>query len=354
MTRILLPTAPSTFAGVVAFALAVAPVWTASAEGAVPVSAEAQARFEAGVAALRSQDPDRYGLAYREFKAAYAESATWKILGNLGIAAHKIERHGEAIDALEGYLQRGQGEISAKEAAQVRRDLDVLYSEQAAVTLEVPEGTFWVTDTRTAETGPVINDYGPFEGRAQLRVRAGGHAFQVERPGSPGETWSITLLPGDAATHVFPMPEPAIDEPSELAGSAQLEDWTDVDQPSASHAASYALWGSGALGAVATTVMLVQASNIQSDADADFRRNCPGGAVEIDSVCGRTTPGDRNAANWRTAALVTGAGSLAAIIGGTVVYWLQGQSERDDASDQSSGRVSPWFSGRAVGLEGTF
>ena len=40
----------------------------------VPVSENASRRFSQGVRYLTSQDPGRYEKAYREFKAAYADS----------------------------------------------------------------------------------------------------------------------------------------------------------------------------------------------------------------------------------------------------------------------------------------
>ena len=58
----------------------------------MPVSENANRRFSQGVRYLTSQDPGRYEKAYREFKAAYEDSPSWKILGNLGIAAHDGHR----------------------------------------------------------------------------------------------------------------------------------------------------------------------------------------------------------------------------------------------------------------------
>ncbi|HYJ09195.1 MAG TPA: hypothetical protein VEX18_09295, partial [Polyangiaceae bacterium] len=65
----------------------------------VPISDNARAHFNAGVSLLQDPDGARYEEAYREFQAAYADSPSWKICGNLGITAMKLERDGEAIDA---------------------------------------------------------------------------------------------------------------------------------------------------------------------------------------------------------------------------------------------------------------
>src|SRR6266481_4578482 len=63
-----------------------------------PVTPEARTHFAAGVNLLRDPDGARYEEAYREFKAAYAASPSYKILGNLGLCAMKLERDGEAIE----------------------------------------------------------------------------------------------------------------------------------------------------------------------------------------------------------------------------------------------------------------
>src|ERR1043165_9599064 len=61
----------------------------AAADGG-PITEEARAHFSAGVSFLQDPDGARYDDVYREFKAAYAVSPSWKILGNLGIAAMKL------------------------------------------------------------------------------------------------------------------------------------------------------------------------------------------------------------------------------------------------------------------------
>src|SRR5690606_41982881 len=64
---------------------------------------------------LFRSDGARYEDAYREFKVAYAECASWKILGNLGLASMKLERDGEAIEAIQGYLDGGKDNIDEVE-----------------------------------------------------------------------------------------------------------------------------------------------------------------------------------------------------------------------------------------------
>src|SRR5690348_16782755 len=84
----------------------------------VQITEAARQHFKAGVNFMQDPDGARYEEAYREFTAAYAASPSWKILGNLGIAAMKLERDGEAIDAMEKYLMEGGKELPTDERDQ--------------------------------------------------------------------------------------------------------------------------------------------------------------------------------------------------------------------------------------------
>src|SRR5690606_35169283 len=56
----------------------------------VEITDEARQHFKAGVNFMQDPDGARYEEAYREFRAAYKAAPSWKILGNLGIAAMKL------------------------------------------------------------------------------------------------------------------------------------------------------------------------------------------------------------------------------------------------------------------------
>src|SRR5690349_9480392 len=90
------------------------------------INEQARTHFSAGVNFLQDPDGARYEEAYREFTAAYAASPSWKILGNLGIAAMKLERDGEAIEAFQKYLAGGQATLAPEEKEQFQRDLGTL------------------------------------------------------------------------------------------------------------------------------------------------------------------------------------------------------------------------------------
>ncbi len=75
------------------------------------------------VALLKDPKMPRYEEAHREFKAAYALSPSYKILGNLGLCAMQIERDEEAIHAYEAFLREGGPEVTSGERMQIERDL---------------------------------------------------------------------------------------------------------------------------------------------------------------------------------------------------------------------------------------
>src|SRR5688500_2081025 len=117
-------------------------VFTANVAGAQgaddpPITEEARQHFAAGVNLLQDPEGARYEEAYREFTAAYRASPSWKILGNLGIAAMKLERDGEAISAFEKYLSGGASALAPEEREQFQRDLNTLKAGVVRITLEV-------------------------------------------------------------------------------------------------------------------------------------------------------------------------------------------------------------------------
>src|SRR5687768_7085376 len=145
-------------------------VFTANVAGAQgaddpPITEEARQHFAAGVNLLQDPEGARYEEAYREFTAAYRASPSWKILGNLGIAAMKLERDGEAIEAFQKYLEQGKRELDRSERDQFQRDLAALETSVVWVTFRsVPEGAT-LTDERVAVSGnSTVNRYAPLAG----------------------------------------------------------------------------------------------------------------------------------------------------------------------------------------------
>ena len=167
---------PSRLAFPVAFGLLLAalPAWAAD----VKITDEARKHFNAGVSLLRDPDGARYEEAYREFKAAYEASPSWKILGNLGIAAMKLERDGDAIAAIERYLSEGKKELDASERADMERDLNTLRASAATVSLTTTPADVTISDERAPVQGsPVRNRYQSQGGSLKLQIRPGHHVI---------------------------------------------------------------------------------------------------------------------------------------------------------------------------------
>src|SRR5262249_3168840 len=119
----------------------------------VQVSDSARQHFKTGVAYLKDPDGARYEEAYREFKAAYADSPSWKILGNPGITAMKLERDGEAIEAFEKYLKEGGQQIEAPERAQMESDLLTTKAGVVNISITVSPAGAAIADERQPLTG---------------------------------------------------------------------------------------------------------------------------------------------------------------------------------------------------------
>jgi len=187
----------------------------------VQVSDSARQHFKTGVAYLQDPDGARYEEAYREFKAAYTDSPSWKILGNLGISAMKLERDGEAIDAFEKYLAQGGSQIDAAERAQMERDLLTTKAGVVNVSIKVtPVAGVVITDVREPLAGRVVTNRYDLaqDGTLQAGIRRGRHRITASLDGYVDQTWEFDAEPGPAQPHEFvlqptPVAQPAVGQP---------------------------------------------------------------------------------------------------------------------------------------------
>jgi hypothetical protein len=171
----------------------------------VQVSDNARQHFKTGVAYLTDPDGARYEEAYREFKAAYADSASWKILGNLGITSMKLERDGEAVEAFEKYLAGGGQAIDPAERAQMERDLMTTKSSVVWVSLKVDPAGAVLTDERQPLTGRTITNRYDWDkdGNLRIGIRRGHHKMSAKLDGYDDAVWEIDAEPGPDQTHLF-------------------------------------------------------------------------------------------------------------------------------------------------------
>ncbi len=202
-------------------ALALALIASTAHADDVQVSDSARQHFKTGVAYMQDPDGARYEEAYHEFKAAYADSPSWKILGNLAITAMKLERDGEAIDAYEKYLAQGGTQIDSAERAQVERDLLTTKAGVVSVSVKVtPAAGVTLTDERQPLAGrPVTNRYDVAQdGTLQAGIRRGRHKVTASVDGYVDQTWEFDAEPGPAQAHEFvmqptPVAQPTVGQP---------------------------------------------------------------------------------------------------------------------------------------------
>jgi hypothetical protein len=170
----------------------------------VPISEEARMHFSAGVALLQDPKAPRYEEAYREFKAAYSASPSYKILGNLGLCAMKIERDGEAINAYETYLKEAGPELTAQLREQIQRDLLTLKAGVVQLTVSSSPAGALITDVRTPVEGQdVRNTYGPLLTPLALSLRHGHHVITARLSGYPDQQWEVEATGTTLEPHVF-------------------------------------------------------------------------------------------------------------------------------------------------------
>lgn len=176
----------------------------------VEITDTCRSRFRAGVSALTDPDGAKYEEAYRNFRLAYDECPSWKIAGNLGISAMKLERDGEAIEAYEKALK--EGELTDDERSQYTRDLNTLKTGLVTVkiTLE-PEGAA-IIDKRTPSRGaPIVNRYKAEGKELTLGIHSGHHLITVSVPGYESQTWEFDGVGGQTLDHSFKLEKPKED-----------------------------------------------------------------------------------------------------------------------------------------------
>lgn len=212
---------PSARAGWAGLLLLTASSFSATSLAAeVKITDAARKHFSAGVALLKDPDGARYEEAYREFKVAYEASPSWKILGNLGISAMKLERDGEAIEAFSRYLAEGKNELDPAERADIERDLGTLRASAVSLTLTITPGDASITDERTPVQGsPVRNRYQSQGGSLKLQIRPGHHVITATAEGKSPLTLEFDAEPGTSRQHTFDF---AVAAPSKAAVAAPL------------------------------------------------------------------------------------------------------------------------------------
>lgn len=320
----------------------------------VEITEAARTHFNAGVNFMQDPSGAQYEEAYREFKAAYAASPSWKILGNLGICAMKLERDSEALTSIETYLKEGGDQVDPGERAQMEKDSQTL--KAGLVTLKVtttPPGAT-IVDERTPVTGnAVVNRYDPApNGTLELGIHPGHHKVTAQLEGYAPGIWEFDATPGSTQDKTIELHVP----PKETAGGSggQAGGNVALDQGSPSlRIASYAAFGVGVLGVGAGTLFSLQSKSKADDAD----KKCGGdrGACQLtagSAAAQEVTQLNDDAGKAQKLSIVgfvVGGVGLAA--GVTLLVLSSGKSSTAEANKPS---VTAWMGYRSVGLSGRF
>lgn len=175
------------------------------------ITPEARSHFQAGVAFVEDPDGARFEEAYREFKVAYSLSPAWKILGNLGLVALKLERDGEAIAAYTKYLEEGGEQLDPDERAQITRDLQMLKSGLVDVTITSSPPGVTLRDERFPDAGPsVINRYALSAGEQKLGLHPGRHRIVAHLEGYQDQTWNLDAQASVPVSYTFNLEKVAV------------------------------------------------------------------------------------------------------------------------------------------------
>lgn len=329
-------------------ALADEPIESAASDaaGEVVITDKARTHFAAGVNLLQDPAGERYEEAYQQFKAAYEDSPSWKILGNLGLTAMHLERYGEAIDAFTVYLKVGADTLSEEEVQQFQRDLETLQASVSTLEVRAPAGSN-LTDLRKSTRGEDVKNYYtvPETGTIVLRVRPGEHKVSAESEGKSLGTWPVRAESQRTATHVF-----------EIEASAPEDDTGAPPEPGTrpNRIPAYVAFGVGGVG-VAVGVVFATMYGSQNKKGQNLYDSC----LETGD-CGsaeRTTveDHDKNASTAGTISLVSfGVGAVGVASG--VALWIMGGStgERPLEAQVGKVRLSPLTTGNQFGVAGTF
>jgi hypothetical protein len=339
-------------------AVAVAACAAASAHA----SPEAAKRyFQNGVDLITAAQPN-YQDAYYQFQLAYQESnSSWKVLGNLGLCALKLERDQEAVSYYEQYLQKGGNEIAPEERQAIEQDMLLLKGNLATVRITSPVQDLKVVDRRAGSSAPA-QSYSLQGGTLELQLRAGNHTLTAIN-GDRKLTWDVVLEPKAVSAHVFDFnAEQTAPGAAAAAGTAS---GATADKPSSGSSLrvpAYIALGVGAVGLGVGGYFAWQASDYASQSDAAHTKwqrramTCDGvlQAIDLceDKLAGEVRRLEDESSSAQTRSIVAfSVGGAAAITGVVLLVVSSGSSSSDSGQ---SAKLVPWVGPSQLGVAGRF
>jgi hypothetical protein len=344
--------------GILGIGLLVCSVSATALAADVVINDEARAHFTAGVNLLQDPDGARYEEAYVEFKTAYAASPSWKILGNLGISAMKLERDGEAIDAYKKYLSEGGKQIEAGERAQFQRDLATLEAGVVRLTLDSDPPGARIEDERFPASGSAIRNEYTVSGPTQLGVRAGRHRFTAKLAGHADMVWEVTLSPRQQESHAFKLtetvaPTPAVAPPlaPAPAPATAAVDASHAKGSNGMRIGAYVALGVGVVGLGAGTIFGLNAKSKYQEANDITNDTCPpSGPCELPApLFDKRDQLGKDGDSAKTASLIGFIAGGVGVAAGVTLFILSNKKEQPAAA-----KVEPYLGIGNVGVRGSF
>lgn len=308
--------------------------------------AQARLHFKNGVSLLQ-ENPPNYQDAYHQFQLALEKSGgSWKVRGNLGFCALKLERDGEALRHYRQYLSAGGDAIDPEEREDIESELLLLKGNLATVSLTASEPDAQINVERSGSSVPV-QPYALEEGKTELGLRAGAFTITATN-GSEKRVWEPVLTPGQSVEHHFDF-APVEKGPE---GASPPSD-SDARPPASEQeprkggqlrTVGYATAGVGllALGGGAITGLLSQNKEEQA------KEGC------LNKVCPSSNASERDSAESlaTTANVLFIAGGVLAATGVTLVILGGAKSSKETASLEMAPGLGP--QGGALFARGTF
>jgi hypothetical protein len=293
------------------------------------VTESARKHFKAGVAYIEDPSGAKYEEALQEFRRAYAESPTPKIMNNIGFCALSLERDGEAIEAYEIYLAGNSSDLTPAIRKQVEKDVAMLKSSLVKVQLTVQPVDASVVDERRNSKGElVVNRYKLAGGGAALGLHPGHHKVTVSAPGLKTAEWEFDAEPATSHKHDFALVaeggEPTVTSAKPEATKATVNVAEPPRAPEKGvHTGVYVGGIAAGVFAAAATVTGVMAMSKQSDFD---KAKKDGNVSKMDSL---EKSGNR-------LALITDIGIGAAVISAGVATYFYFSSSSKPAEKVAS------------------
>jgi len=268
----------------------------------------------------------------------------------------KLERDGEARDAMKGYLDGGGKQLDPQERAQMERDLQAL--EVSLVTLHVEAAPSGVTllDERQPLTGsPIVNRYGPLSGPIDLGVRAGHHRFTAKLEGYADQVWEVEGQSRGKLSHTFTLTSgatqaaPVAAAPAAPASPEPAPAQVDLTPKPAGNGlrtASYVALGVGVVGLAAGGLFAVSAKSHYEDGN----KLCPSFPCELSQADYDTrSQAGKDGDSAKTLSIVGFAVGGVGVAAFTTLFLLS-RNQHADSAPQTSAYVGPG----SIGLKGSF